>query len=1007
MDRINPFTGHIINHYRVNVPVKIDRVLSVYEAHDMRLEQPVWVHILLPGFVITEDFQHDFSVHMKSLRALEHSRLLPIVDYGNDAGIYYFVTPAISATPLSGSDGKHLAERDASSIMAQVCEGLDYLHQNQVAHANLCPENILLSPSGEIILTGYGLINWVNHELVRNAPEKMLGLGAGNVAYLAPENIAGREADTQSDLYALGAVYFRFLTGQDPFQSQTWTETALKRMVVPIQWPAKLQSHPSNPSIRFIQKCLSIRPSEQFKNAAEARKILVRISEGRYTYIPLSRSQAKGAPLRYLQLRALVGLLILALLVGMIYWGSSASPQLIAELPTTFISSTLTVTVQLPVVTPESPTRTPAPQKTIWPVTDMTPTDRPFTIPVFESTLIPGEAKPIIEENIEMIQEVSLLGFGRLYQAAWQGQDGVFAVATAAGVYIFDDLERIGFIDTREAATSVQFSNDGITMAVGLMNGDIQLWDWQAEEKLGTLTGKSGKVNRILFSPMRGFLISAGADLHIHIWNLNQMTIFKSLPAHQYAIQDIAITPDGFLLASCDRNTGIVKLWDMQKYTKILEVQPGTNVHAVAFSPDGRYLAAGGFNGSITQWVVDSILNKKPQFRSNPIPINGMIWDLYYDKSGDNLHVGLGGGDVQRVNTRENRTSWRPVFRPTEIPKRLLERYGADFDFSSNMAVNLNNNATVTVHWDGSIKLSNRRTLSAITQYDDFTTLDFSPNSQFLLAGGVRDTAYLWDLKQNKLLGMRAARVPDGRPFSASSDHIVLITEKTIRPKNAREQPRKLDVLQVFDSPDFAPRTMLSEFPQGAHVQYLMDDRLLAAGTRTETKLWDTASSLEIVDREESFSGCRIARSQNNDDILSILPQTGILHDWDDRTQQLCKLPQAVWNRLAVPSSDRRLVAFINPGGQLEMLNIDVNQSLWKQETTQPVTAIAFSQDNELLVTGATDGAFTFWNVSSGMEVFSFRGHFDVIRAVAFSPDGKIMASSSRDGTVRIWEVIH
>jgi WD40 repeat protein/serine/threonine protein kinase len=989
-----------VSHYAITGCLRADRLLSIYEADDLNTHQCVWLHILLPGRKVSELFQAECGAFFKQVSKLNHQNLLPVIDHGIDSGTCYYITPAVSALPIELPHGQSLNEQHAAAILVQVCQALTYLHDNNTAHGNLSPENILCFETGEVLLTGYGVMEFINRELARSSPEKMMSLGGTSMSYIAPERLEGRSPGAPADLYSLGAVYYRLVTGLEPYHSASWVEQALLRRVMPLYWPKQGANTISRFTFQFIRRCMQREPDRRFHSLREAGKQLARIASGRYLRVPRLPSPAWVASL-------LLAILLMALAAGAAFGLFTTPPQSVSQPPPLS-------TDPIDSVTPEPPptaaavnavtftptelqhTKTATPPATIVPTLPQ-PT---YHLPVFAGTRIPGEAQKIAAANLDRVQQVSLLGFGRLHQVAQKQGDDIFAVASAAGVYIFTINEVSSYIDVGDAATSVQFSANGEVLAVGLMKGDIQLWDWQAGQKIGTLVGQRGRVNRILFSPNRRFLISGGEDLYIHIWDLNQMEQFKSMPAHEFPIQDMAITADGFFLASCDGKTSVLKLWNLNKYSKIIEIDHESPVHAVAFSPEGRYVAAGGYNGKINQWNVDTHL---PSFDS--ISTHSVIWDLYYDKTGANIYAGLDGGQVQRLNSR-NRGNWRQAFQPTEVPKRLLEKYGATFDFSSNTAINLEDGSYVSINWDGTIRMSNKRSLLVNSTYDDFKVLYFSPNSQYLLAGGVRDSAYLWDLAENHFLGDRPAIPPQGMPFTETSEEFVLITQKTIKPKKSGQAGLKVEALQIFTSATFDLGKQLTEFPRNAYVDYVMDDRLLAANTSNEAKIWDTASHLEILDQEEVFSGCRLVRSLNNHDILSIYSPLGILHDWDERTRRICALPYMVWGRLADVSHDRHLVAFINTAGQLEVLDLDQNQAVWRQSSQYPITALDFSPDGTLIAAGSNNGAIVIWDVTSGIPTHTLWGHYDAIRAVIFSPDGKSIASASRDGTVRIWRAI-
>jgi eukaryotic-like serine/threonine-protein kinase len=148
----------------------------------------------------------------------------------------------------------HLPRQKALDIARQLCAGLDAAHQLAILHRDLKPSNVMLDGNGRIRITDFGLAVATPHL----EGQEVL---AGTPAYMAPEQVEGREATARSDVYALGLVLYELFTGRRAFQASTMEE--LRRL--------QEQSSPTNPSAlvenfdpaieRAILQCLEKDPA--------------------------------------------------------------------------------------------------------------------------------------------------------------------------------------------------------------------------------------------------------------------------------------------------------------------------------------------------------------------------------------------------------------------------------------------------------------------------------------------------------------------------------------------------------------------------------------------------------------------------------------------------------------------------------------------------------------------------------------------------------------------------
>ena len=155
--------------------------------------------------------------------------------------------------------------------------------------------------------------------------------------------------------------------------------------------------------------------------------------------------------------------------------------------------------------------------------------------------------------------------------------------------------------DHTDAVFAVAFSPDGKLLASAAADRNVKIWDVATGERLYTLNESLDAVNTIAFHPSGKFLAGAGADRIIHIWEIGAKDgkQVRSLISHEDVINQIAYSPDGKIIVSTGADK-VIKFWDSSNLAelKVLEKQSDW-VMAMAFSPDGKQLAVGRFDGSV------------------------------------------------------------------------------------------------------------------------------------------------------------------------------------------------------------------------------------------------------------------------------------------------------------------------------------------------------------------------------------------------------------------------
>jgi WD40 repeat protein len=139
--------------------------------------------------------------------------------------------------------------------------------------------------------------------------------------------------------------------------------------------------------------------------------------------------------------------------------------------------------------------------------------------------------------------------------------------------------------------TSLDFSKDGRLLAVGLETGVVKIWDVTSGSLLSTMQGHSGSVNSVKFAPSGHLLVTGSSDKTVKLWDVDSGKVRYTIGSHTDAVLSVTFSPDGQIVASASLGQTI-KLWDVVGRREIAVLRSVRNIPSIAFSQDGRVLAA-------------------------------------------------------------------------------------------------------------------------------------------------------------------------------------------------------------------------------------------------------------------------------------------------------------------------------------------------------------------------------------------------------------------------------
>lgn len=262
-----------LSHFEIGDVVAVGNSGVVFRAHDSKEEREVALKVYLPQFAESEEDLQRFIRAVKTMLPLRHPNLVTLLG-GGKTGAYCWMSMefveghSLTETIARIGKGGKLDWRPALRVALDIGRGLFYLHDAQIIHRSLTPDNILHSKLGVAKLGSLILAKALSGALAKDVTTG--GELLGDVRYLAPEQAGGGGAvDGRADIYSLGTLVYALLTGKPPFEGKSPLQTAtwiLKREPTP---PREVDPHIPKPLERTVLRMLAKRPEERYQSAGE------------------------------------------------------------------------------------------------------------------------------------------------------------------------------------------------------------------------------------------------------------------------------------------------------------------------------------------------------------------------------------------------------------------------------------------------------------------------------------------------------------------------------------------------------------------------------------------------------------------------------------------------------------------------------------------------------------------------------------------------------------------
>ena len=503
-----------------------------------------------------------------------------------------------------------------------------------------------------------------------------------------------------------------------------------------------------------------------------------------------------------------------------------------------------------------------------------------------------------------------------------------------------------------------------------LLNGSLaeDYTQWQLPEGAKMRLGK-GKVNDVKFSP-DGTLLAVATHIGVWLYEAQTGAEILLLNATPKNVRTIAFAPDSKTLATGGwSREGAIQLWDIDTATQVSTTGKGIgSVGVLAFSEDSKTLASVGW-GKVIQfhvWDVGTGL-EVAHFTGQQVSIRGRALAV----SSNHRFVASAGAHRNKIFIWDARTG------------NLQHTIEGREDLASSLVFSPDSKMLASGH--ATIRLWNVETGKQMSRLDGHThivdILTFSPDGKMLASGDSSGEVRLWNI-------------------GAGGDQLTL--------------PRLLGNITGQKSKPIADNPTLTEHKRAIEaLAFSTDGTALASASRDTTiRLWDVDTRTRHLTIEGHTEAIKALGLLEDGKTLASGSSDCTLRLWNTETRDQQLIPVThEWAALDFAvSQDGKTVAIGSVGNNLRLWRTETGDFIAPFKTAHKgsIHAVTFSPDDKILASGSRGGTVELWDVLNRQRIATLRGHTDEIRALAFSPDGKTVATAAKgEAIIVLWDVFN
>lgn len=1041
----------------------------VYDARQTSIDRNVAVKMLKAATASNEKQRAKFLAEAVVTGDLDHPNIVPIYDVGANAqGALFYSMKKVQGTPwLKVIQKKTVVEN--IDILMRVGDAVGFAHARGIVHRDLKPENIMLGEFGEVLVMDWGLAQASKSFRKSRSITETSTMG-GTPAYMAPEMATGpiEKITPASDVYLLGAMLYEIITGSPPHVAKNAMKclmAAARNEIAPTDKTGELvdiarKAMATNPADRYqdvksFQSAIrefqshsesivlssraeddlkDARATDDYQNFSRAlfgfqeahelwpgnKRAFAGISEAQLAYAESARRKGdfdlglslldNQNPAHAILRKELIAAQDerVARQKRLVFLKRMAGGLAVAVFMIVSTAAVLIFHAQQEAVA--------ARDKAIEKEKEAVEAQGKEAIAKREALEDRDKAKAAeklaqdARAQEEEAKAQALVDRDKAVEAQNQAVEAKKLEEVAKADALYEAyISKIGL-----AASQIEKNAfDAAREVLKTCQPELRNWEWgrlmylcsQSEQDFN---GKA-PLDALAVTRDSRLIATGGWDARVRIFDRKTGAVLHVLEHGGEYVHAVAFSPDGKYLATGGNDAqSFVQIWDVESGKRVRTFAGhGDAVVSVAFSSDGRRLLTASYDKTARLWNVQS---------GDEIQVlKGHTWWVWTAAfSRDDLRIVTGGQDgIAIVWDAATGKALFPPFRGHHGPI-----YAATFSPDGTEVVTGGYDRRILI-WDPrQIEPANFRNLArdsgSVVPPAKFQTLEghadavrsvaFSggDDQSLLVSAGQDHTVRVWDFPHR--LAIKAFRGHGGSVQAAA----ILSDGKGILSASHDGVVREWSIDNYEEIRTLQGRVLAGHHDAVLGAAYSKDQKLVVTASRDRTaRTWDSGTGKVAMTFEEGhdfLASTAIFFSDGHRLLTAAVDNTTRI--WDVATGgQLLRLEHTGRSAAAAVSSDGRLVA---TGGN------DKSVQLWNSHTGAllkkypghlgEVTALAFSPDHRVLASGDAKGHVLLWNVEAGSVIAKLEGHTRKISAIAYTTDGSRILTASLDKTVSQWD---
>ncbi len=990
----------------------------VFKARQIDLDRFVALKILKSSVTSEREIKR-FLAEAKAVANLQHPNVVQVYEADIQENLPYIALEYIGGGTLETkiSSGP-IAGKEAAKLLAILADAMQYAHDRGVVHRDLKPGNVLLTEAGIPKITDFGLAKRLDHA-EPTAPQSITVTGAvlGTPSYMAPEQAEGRnrEIGPLTDVYGLGAILYHLVTGQVPFVGESTIDVLQSICSMDPVAPSLVNPKVPRDLETICLKCLEKEPKHRYESAAALSEDLNRFLNGQPIiarptgYVQRMIKLARRHPLPTALTAGLAGAIMVVFFLISWQWNQAAlgertQTRLRSAAEDALYSNQLAL-AHKEIKSSESRRALEVldstdPKRRHWEWKYLKQSCNTYTT---LGTLGPDTRRCMLSPNGSLLAVVK----GR-WGTDEPGSMAVFDARTRK--LLFEHETAFGPI--MDAA----FSPDGETIAsvaIRFSKGEglLTFHNSRTGESTSSLPKGDSGLFGICYHPSQPVVALACEDSSVEILDLESKQVIHRLIGHRDRCYRVAFSPTGTQLASCSGD-GTVRLWNTESGTQEAVLRARKDLMNVAYTPDGRYVVANGYDQAIQYW---DLLEQPP--RPTKVHLAGdqpLSYDLSISPEGRYLFAFGDGGrrlysydmSVERISLRSAETLNRPFWlthHPTEEQLYVVDADGnvlesnprpanpfQRFVTASAAAINLEDQSNSIAIASGSSRAlpgahDFRCRLLSLSEPDAeiqffegaptwVSSIALSPNGRTLACGCEDGSVLRWSVESGDLLDK--STVHDGKviylDFPSDGDRLISIDSNGLLAEWSGNSPSCTSTSSLGGMPlriataSWDAKRLLSHDENGVTALYSIekDAHLHSSedsGQFTASKLWQIGErSADVRAMALSHDAQHVAMAHDHAVEMWSVSTNEQVPNWSTA------MPLTSATAIAFHPDGRRLAVVDGRGGRVIILDAATGQALLELSVRSGTdrVQVTFSADGNRLI-ATVGGELYVWNAAN------------------------------------------